>query len=246
MTRPNPERVESFCHEYIKDFKPGAAARRAGVSPGNASQWACSTLRRPEVQERIAQLKAERSKRVQIEADDVLRPLAQIAFTDINEVVEFRRTCCRHCWGLEFGYQRTGREMHMAQVNHERARKRAEKEGRSEDVGEFDPEGGTGYDATRDPNAECPECHGEGVGMPFIKDTRELGAASAAFAGVKVTKEGIEVKLQDRMRALELLGKHLGMFADHMNLKGELTVTTLAERMRNRKAPPATGVEDLV
>lgn len=34
----------------------------------------------------------------------------------------------------------------------------------------------------------------------------------AALAGVKETKYGIEVSTYDKVRALELLGKHLGMF----------------------------------
>lgn len=34
-----------------------------------------------------------------------------------------------------------------------------------------------------------------------------------AMAGVKETQAGIEVKLHDKVKALELLGKHLGMFS---------------------------------
>jgi phage terminase small subunit len=33
-----------------------------------------------------------------------------------------------------------------------------------------------------------------------------------AIAGIRATQAGIEVKLADKMRALELLGKHAGMF----------------------------------
>lgn len=36
----------------------------------------------------------------------------------------------------------------------------------------------------------------------------------AAIAGIKETQTGIEVKAYDKIRALELLGKHLGLFAD--------------------------------
>jgi phage terminase small subunit len=34
----------------------------------------------------------------------------------------------------------------------------------------------------------------------------------AAVTGVKETKDGVEIKLADKVKALELLGKHLGMF----------------------------------
>lgn len=40
--------------------------------------------------------------------------------------------------------------------------------------------------------------------------------------GVTVERE---VKLNDKMRALEMLGKHLGMFTDKVSLEGEIGVT---------------------
>lgn len=53
----------------------------------------------------------------------------------------------------------------------------------------------------------------------------------AAIASVKVKQmygdvEGIEreVKLYDKLKALELLGKHLGMFTDKLTISGELPV----------------------
>ncbi len=51
----------------------------------------------------------------------------------------------------------------------------------------------------------------------------------AVLAGVKI-KDGDtfserEVKLLDKLRALELLGKHLGMFTDNFNFKGMIPVT---------------------
>jgi phage terminase small subunit len=36
----------------------------------------------------------------------------------------------------------------------------------------------------------------------------------AAIAGIKQTQTGIEIKTRDKLKALELLGKHLGMFND--------------------------------
>jgi phage terminase small subunit len=35
-----------------------------------------------------------------------------------------------------------------------------------------------------------------------------------AIAGIKSTREGIEVKTNDKIKALELMGKHLGMFTE--------------------------------
>jgi phage terminase small subunit len=245
LTHVNVDRYELFCLEFVKDFKGGAAARRAGVSDGSARSWASRALDKPEVIERIAQLKAERRQRVEVEADDVLRPLASIAATDVTDLVEFRRYCCRHCWGAGFGYQRTAGEFKAARARHGKEQARAQREGRdlAEELEAFDEKGGPGFVATRDPNPDCPECFGEGMGVPFIRDTREMGAgATAAYAGVKVTKDGIEVKMHDRLKAIELLGKHLGLFTDNVNVKGHLTVSGLAGRMRARGSMPGSDL----
>ena len=42
-----------------------------------------------------------------------------------------------------------------------------------------------------------------------------------AIAGIKTTKDGIEVKMNDKVKALELMGKHLGMFTEKVELSGE-------------------------
>ena len=44
----------------------------------------------------------------------------------------------------------------------------------------------------------------------------------AAIAGIKQGANGIEVKLNDKVKALELLGKHLGMFTDKVEHSGAI------------------------
>lgn len=49
-------------------------------------------------------------------------------------------------------------------------------------------------------------------GVVMMNDTEELTEEQkAAIVSIKQTKEGVEVKLADKMRALELLAKHLGL-----------------------------------
>ena len=46
-----------------------------------------------------------------------------------------------------------------------------------------------------------------------VKDTRLLsGAQRAAIAGIKDTGKGVEIKLHDKQKAIELLVKYLGFF----------------------------------
>lgn len=42
-----------------------------------------------------------------------------------------------------------------------------------------------------------------------------------ALAGIKQGANGIEIKLHDKVKALELMGKHLGMFTDKVELTGK-------------------------
>ncbi|MBU5416520.1 terminase small subunit [Anaerobutyricum soehngenii] len=58
-------------------------------------------------------------------------------------------------------------------------------------------------------------------GQVIIKDTVNLDEQQVkAIAGIKEGKYGIEVKLNDKEKALELLGRHLGMFKDRMEVSG--------------------------
>lgn len=80
------------------------------------------------------------------------------------------------------------------------------------------------------------------VALVNAPDVIEIGTATvksdasredtAAIASVKVktipTADGVgierEIRLADKIKALELLGKHLGMFTDKLNLSGEVAV----------------------
>jgi phage terminase small subunit len=46
----------------------------------------------------------------------------------------------------------------------------------------------------------------------------------AAISAIKETKFGINVETYDRVRALELLGRHLGMFKDKVELSGQVDI----------------------
>ena len=55
----------------------------------------------------------------------------------------------------------------------------------------------------------------------IIKDTDGLTEQQIkAIAGIKEGKFGIELKLNDKEKALELLGRHLGMFKDRLEVSG--------------------------
>lgn len=58
-------------------------------------------------------------------------------------------------------------------------------------------------------------------GTVHIKNTSELDDEQVrAIAGIKEGANGIEIKLNDKEKALELLGRHLGMWNDKLDVKG--------------------------
>lgn len=72
-----------------------------------------------------------------------------------------------------------------------------------------------------EPRPDCEACHGEGVGHAHVADTRKLtGAARKLYAGVRVTKEGLQVQMRSQDGALGLLFDHLGLAAPK---RGELS-----------------------
>jgi len=65
-----------FCTEYLVDLNATKAAIRAGYSNKTARFIATENLSKPNVAQRIAELKEKRNERVLIQADDVVRELA--------------------------------------------------------------------------------------------------------------------------------------------------------------------------
>lgn len=227
---------QRFVEEYLVDLNAAAAARRAGYAVSGAAAIACRLMADPVIQEAIAAAMAERSERTTITADRVITELWGIATADPNELVEHRVSCCRFCWGNGFQYQRTPNEARLARTDYEHALLKAQKKGGDAPILPFDEAGGEGFDATREPNPNCPECFGEGVGRPVFRDSRQVSrAARSLYAGVKITRDGMEMRLQDKGKALELLGRHLGMFTDRLKVEGELAVRQMSDDEINAK-----------
>lgn len=228
-----------FVAEYLVDLNATAAYKRAGYSFKNdnvAGVEANRLLNKPQVQAAIVAAMRERSERLEITQDQVLQKWWSLANADPNELVEFRRRCCRHCHGIDFGYQRTVSEMNSARRQHARDVAACTNQAQVSALGDFDEAGGIGYDARRPPVLACTHCWGDGVGEAFFKPTANLSPeARALYAGVKQTKEGFEVKMQARDKALEMVARHLGMFIDRKEIGGPGDFADLTEEELDRQ-----------
>ncbi|WP_151789859.1 MULTISPECIES: terminase small subunit [Acinetobacter calcoaceticus/baumannii complex] len=78
-------RHEEFCHEYLKTL----SAQEAGKATGYKNrQNAWEVLQRDDVQERIAYLNGQRLKRVDVNADYVLKRLVEIDQMDVLDIMD--------------------------------------------------------------------------------------------------------------------------------------------------------------
>ncbi|EUD08027.1 terminase small subunit [Providencia alcalifaciens] len=203
-----------FVNEYLVDLNRTAAYKRAGGNgEGNTAYVGASRMyRNAKVNRAITDALADRERRTQITQDAVLKMWWDIATADVNELTEYRRLCCRHCWGFGFNYQ------WRDAVEYEDAVKKAMAANKPppQDVG------GYGYDDTLDPNPDCPRCNGAGIGRAHFHDTRDLtGAARRLFAGVKEGKFGVEVITRNQDDALKMVAQHLGMIKTRTELTGK-------------------------
>lgn len=198
-----------FVAEYLKDRNASASYQRAGFkATGNAAESAaCRLLRDPEIKELVDAGETKLIQRLEMDQETVARLLWDIATADANDLIQYRRLCCRYCYGAGFRYQRTTGEREIAFAEWEAEQREADDD---DPVKPFDEKGGIGFHKLKAPNPECPECFGEGVEDVYVPDTRLLtGAAKIAYAGVKVTREGIEVKMHPRYEALIKAGDRL-------------------------------------
>lgn len=67
-------------------------------------------------------------------------------------------------------------------------------------------------------------------GMVQVKDTDQLSDLQiAAITGIKETQNGIEVKLGSKEKTLELLGRHLGMWNDKLDMAGDMDMKIVVD-----------------
>lgn len=230
-----------FVAEYLKDNNATQAAIRAGYSKKTANEQGARLLVKVSIAQTIAQQQKSAIVRTLGSADEVLEQMWRLATFDANQLSQYRRGCCRYCWG--FGHQYQWRDA----VEYEEKRLEAVERKRRE------PEdaGGYGYDHNREPNPECPRCNGDGIGQPFFADTRKLSPdAALAYSGVKLGKHGVEITAISRERMYEAVMKRLGLadseFAQRLQQleieRRQLEVDQLRREMALDKNP--TGFEE--
>lgn len=81
------DKQELFAREYLKDLNATQAAIRAGYSEKSAAAQGCENLIKPNVADRIIELKNERNEEVGIDAAYVLKRLIEIDQMDVLDIL---------------------------------------------------------------------------------------------------------------------------------------------------------------
>lgn len=204
------DKRQRFVQEYCVDFNATQAAKRAGYSADTAGSIGFDLLQIPEVKESIEERKKDIAAAVGLTPEWILRKWIELANADPADLACVKIVNCRYCNGYDYNYQWTQNEYREALDKALAAGKAA-------------PDGMGGFDFN--PNGkvhpDCPECGGDGLNKVSVTDTSEVkGYGRKLFAGVKQTKDGIEIKTRDQDAALANLSKYLGMSLERKELSG--------------------------
>lgn len=213
------KRVPRFVEEYVKDRNGTQAAVRAGYTQNqdSARVIACRLLADVNIQALVAAEQAKVTQEARIEAADILKEYLTLASADPSKLMQVRRVNCRHCWGVGHQYQWKASEYAKACDAATRPPKKGEAPRPFPDCS-----GGFGFRHNGEPNPECPECDGEGVEDVFFRDTESVtGPERKLIAGVRRTRDGIELKLRDQDGALKILAQYAGLLIDRKELSGK-------------------------
>lgn len=201
-----------------------------------------SVMQAPEFKRRWTEAQQVRAVAQGFTIQQAIQLYLDMFFADPNEIISLKVGCCRYCHGMGNLYQWREREF----------LDEADKAQKSIGRGPTDPPslaGGFGYDATKPPAPDCPECHGEGVPREVARDTEQLSEEGRLlYGGVKRTANGLQILIADRMAALDRACKLAGFMRDTITVEHGL-IAAPANVLNLRNLDPeaaARAYQDLV
>lgn len=79
----------AFVAHYLVTLNAKKSALKAGYSPQTAEEQGYQLLRNPSVRRELRKAMARRARRLELSADNVLREIARLAFSDVRSVLSF-------------------------------------------------------------------------------------------------------------------------------------------------------------
>lgn len=216
------QKQERFVEEYLIHRSAAEAYRVAydasRMRPSSIYVQGHRLLKNPKIapiiEARLTALGETMGDETEFTVARALQDFLDLARADPNELIGLRVGCCRYCHGPDHQYQWTPAEFATATSKAEQA-----------DQPLPDVAGGLDFDRTLPPNPACPECRGEGETRIVPMDTRNLSpGGKMLYQGVKQTKDGLQIVLADKSKALENATKIIGGFLERLELSGTATV----------------------
>jgi phage terminase small subunit len=200
---------EHFCCEMVRGIDTSIAFRNSfkasiPMSPAQITKAATALMRKRHILARICEMRDAAARAAIMDGSKVIAEWMAIASADVNDLMQYQRVNCRHCHGANFEFQ------WINDVEYARSVAKAI------DFKQPLPtnNGGYGFKENLAPNACCPNCAGEGIGRVHMQDSRYLSPeAKRLYAGVKQTRDGVEIKIRDQDAALLNLAKYFKLLA---------------------------------
>lgn len=242
-TRGLTAKEEAFVRAVVQGDGYSVAYSRAynteNFKPQTLWSRAHELAKRPDVAAAIRLGQDQASQAAVFDAAAVLRDWVMIATADPSELSRTRKVCCRHCHGVGGAYQ--WRDLNEWLKASQRAAEQA-----TEALG---TEGGFGFKGNREPNPDCEACDGEGRTETWVADIHKVSAsARKLYAGLKQTKDGIQILTRDQDGALKLIAQHFGLLTQKVQHSGVVgTVSAdLAELSEPQKAALKSALQGLL
>lgn len=218
------EKQAKFLEVYWATGNKAEAYRRSHdpfVLSHIAARRGADLAANPLIVEAMQFMREQITERTGVTSADVLLRFLDIADADPDELIGLRVGACRYCYGDGGDYQWRAREYMAAVTKAER-----------NDDPLPDIAGGFGYDHTAPANDDCEECRGEGIERVVARDTSKLSpGAKLLYGGVKVTKNGVEIIIADRVKARENVARIIGAYDDKLRLSGAVAAMTAVVRL---------------
>jgi len=201
----------AFCRELPVDGNKTQAAIRAGYSEKSAANMGSVLSREPKIKAQIQRNMQIAADAAQVSAELVLAEIYAVATSDSRDLISVYQDCCRFCYSAING------ERQWTRGEYSEALEATQKAGTPAPP----IRGGLTYNAKLPPVESCAECFGRGLTTVVVKDSRKISrAASKLLAGMKSTKDGVEIKTHDKMAALLALAKITGLLRDRTEITG--------------------------
>jgi phage terminase small subunit len=229
---------ERFAQVWARTDNQSAAYREVYAHEGTlpTTVWANSSriAALPQVKARYHVLHEEAANETLLSLREALQWQIDIATADPNELVRVVADNCRHCHGIDYGYQWKNEDEYIdaCVVAQDKNSKTT-----PTDVG------GYGFVGNAAPNPTCPHCYGCGVERTVISDTTKLtGKARKLYAGAEQDRFGvIKIKMHDQTAAWDKVLRMRGAYNDKLDLR---TPEQRAAETARAKLPDNITIED--